>query len=199
MYILGLLSTGVSRLAAMALLLLALAIPVVAIGWPGLNWHRQLAEDVAIGLEQLGRARAGVGEERQQAEALAAVQVPTNLFLAPASETSQLAAVQARLVEISANQSLQLLSSSQLPARSDSGVRLLGVRVSFRAEMASVQRMLHAVEDAHPLLFVDAAELRAEIGPASSAPSGPIMIDAVLDVYGAGIPAGAQAADGASQ
>jgi hypothetical protein len=185
MAVLRLFSRVFSRMAALALLLAALILPAVAVGLPVLSQHRQLADDVADGTAKLARVEAALREERGLAQGLAGVAVADGIFVAGRDEAAQAAAVQARLVELAAAGQVQLLRSGQLAVRDVGGVEMIGTRITFHADMAAVQRMLHAIEGARPLLFVEVAELRAELGPASAGPEVAVLIDATLDVYGA--------------
>ena len=183
---------GVSRLirklAALALLTVAVGAPVLLIGWPALSHHQQLTDDVASGLAQLERMRAAIGQERRAGRAVAETPMPDNIFFEADTEPALLSLLQARLVEIAAAQKLQLLSSSQLPLRDDGQVKSIGVRMNFRADMVAVQRLLHAIEGNRPLLFVEVADLRAELAPASALANAAPQIDATLDVFGAAAP-----------
>lgn len=173
------------KLAALAVLAVAVAAPVLLIGWPALSHHQQLAQDVADGGSQLERMRAAIGAERRAGQAVADAPMPDNIFFEADAEPALASLLQARLVEIAAAQKLQLLSSSQLPLRDDGQVKSIGIRINFRADMAAVQRLLHAIEGNRPLLFVEIADLRAELSPASAPANAAPLIDATLDVFGA--------------
>ena len=184
---------GISRLlnklAALGLLLAALALPVLLVGLPVWSRHQQSADDVASGLADLGKLQAAVARERAARTGAAAVAQPDNIFFEADSELALQATLQARLVAIAQAEKLQLLSSSQLPAHASGEAKVTGVRVNFRTDMAAVQRMLHAIEGARPLMFVEVADLRAELAPASAPVDAAPMIDATLDVFGTASPA----------
>ena len=170
------------RLAALGLLLALLASPLL-LGWPALEQHRQLAEDMATGLTRLATLQAAIEQEHQAAAASARAPLPDRIVFEADGEQALVAAVQARLVEIAAAQNLQLLSSSQLPLREAGSGRALGVRIAVRAEMGAVQALLHRIESARPFLFVEVADFRADIPPAAAPDGTAPMIDTTLDVF----------------
>ena len=178
------------KLAALALLVAVLAAPVLLLGWPALARHQQSADDVAAGLAQLGTLQAAIERERSVAGGAAVTPAPEKIFFEAESEAALLAGLQARLVEIAAAEKVQLLSSSQLPVREDGDANAMGVRVTLRSDLVTVQHLLHAVESARPFMFVEVADLRSD-GLAEAAPVGTAqVIDATLDVFGVAAPAG---------
>lgn len=181
-------SRALQRLAALGLLAGGVAAPTLLIGWPALSRHQQLSDDVAAGLSNLAKMQVALGRERHALDGVALAPAVENIVFAGDGESALQAALQARLVDIAAAQKLQLLSSSQLALRETGGSRSFGVRISFRCEMEALQRLLHGIEAGRPFMFVEVADLRADLAPASAPAGTAPMIEATLDVFGAAAP-----------
>ncbi len=180
-----------SRLSALALLCLALAAPILLIGWPVLAQHQQLEDEIATGRDQLGRFQSAAQAEREAAKTVSSQPVSQDIFLGQGNDAALSAALQSRLVEIAAAQNVRLLSSSQLPARDEHGLRISGVRIELRTPIDGVQRILHAIESSRPILFVEVADLRADGVPAPDGQPSEPLLGTTLDVYGVAAPGNA--------
>jgi len=108
-------------------------------------------------------------------------------FLAGSEDSIIVADLQTRLSSLMAARNAELSSARALPAKSRDGLEYLGLGLQIRAEMKSIQEILHAIETGAPMLFVERAVLRLDeraAGRARSAESiAPMTLE--IDVYGA--------------
>jgi hypothetical protein len=110
-------------------------------------------------------------------------------FLAGPEDAIIVADLQTRLSALIAAHNGELSSARALPAQTHDGLAYLGLGLQIRAEMKSVQEILHAIETGRPLLFVERADLRldergAAAGRARNVESiAPMVLD--IAVYGA--------------
>lgn len=113
-------------------------------------------------------------------------------FLTGSSEATIGAELQARLRAVVTTNNSELLSAQALPSRKVGSLSVVGLRLQMRGPLDSIQRILHAVETAHPLLFVERAVLRQD--PAAMTSPARAGLDAVrlvvdLDITGMRWPA----------
>jgi len=109
-------------------------------------------------------------------------------FLAGAEDPIIVAELQTRLSSLIAARAGELNSAQSLQVRAKDGLDYLGLRLQFRAEMKSVQEILHAIESTRPLLFVERAALRLDDRGVADRGKGadsvaPMSVE--VDVYGA--------------
>jgi len=121
-------------------------------------------------------------------------------FLAGPEDAIIVADLQTRLSALIAARNAELSSARALPPKSRDGLDYLGLGLQIRAEMKSIQEVLHAIETGTPLLFVERADLRpdergAAAGRARNQESvAPMMLE--IAVYGAKWPSLAPAPGG---
>ena len=122
-------------------------------------------------------------------------------FLAGSEDSIIVADLQTRLSSLITARNAELNSARALPPKSRDGLEYLGVGLQIRAEMRSIQEVLHAIETGTPLLFVERAALRLDergmaAGRARNAESiAPMTLE--IDVYGAKWPSLTPAQGGA--
>ena len=122
-------------------------------------------------------------------------------FLTGPEDSIIVANLQTQLSSLITARNAELNSARALPPKSRDGLEYLGVGLQIRAEMRSIQEVLHAIETGTPLLFVERAALRldergAAAGRARSAESiAPMTLE--IDVYGAKWPSLTPAQGGA--
>jgi hypothetical protein len=122
-------------------------------------------------------------------------------FLAGPEDAIIVADLQTRLRSLITARNAELNSARALPPKSRDGLEYLGLALQIRAEMKSIQEVLHAIETGTPLLFVERADLRldergAAAGRARSAESiAPMTLE--VAVYGAKWPGFTPAPGGA--
>ena len=109
-------------------------------------------------------------------------------FLGGAEDPIIVAELQTRLSSLIAARAGELNSAQALQPKAKDGLDYLGLRLQFRAEMKSVQEILHAIETSAPLLFIERAALRlderggADRGKAADSVA-PMSVE--IDIYGA--------------
>jgi hypothetical protein len=102
------------------------------------------------------------------------------------NEGVAVANLQARLRIFAQTHGTVLRSIQGLPARSEGATRFIGARLDVSGTIQSVHRLVFAIEDSRPYLFVSNATLRMQqraINP--NAPASEPVIDAQLEVLGA--------------
>jgi hypothetical protein len=108
-------------------------------------------------------------------------------FLAGPEDSIIVANLQTRLSSLITARNAELSSARALSPKSRDGLEYLGLGLQIRAEMKSIQEVLHAIETGTPLLFVERAVLRLDERAASRAQNAESIAPMTLeiDVYGA--------------
>lgn len=182
------LRTIARRTLALAILLALLALP-----WFGLveplrarleQQDARIAQTVEIITRYRQIAAAGVPATAQDAAAEEA-----GLLLRGASPELAAADLQMRVGEMIAESGGKLRSVQVLPAQSESGLGKVTLRVDLQTDMAGLLGLLHTLETARPLLFVDMLGitgprlLRVPAGDGgTAAPNLPTVVDDALQV-----------------
>jgi hypothetical protein len=115
-----------------------------------------------------------------------ALENSVNEYLPGPNEGVAIANLQARLKSFAQTTGMMLRSIQGLPARTEGATRLIGARLDVSGTIQSVHRLVFAIEDVRPFLFINNATLRMPqhgMNP-NAAPSEPI-IEAQLEVLGA--------------
>jgi hypothetical protein len=122
-------------------------------------------------------------------------------FLAGPEDAIIVADLQTRLRSLITARNAELSSARALPPKSRDGLEYLGVGLQIRAEMKSIQEVLHSIEIGTPLLFVERADLRLdERGAAAGRARNPESVAPMtleIAVYGAKWPGFTPAPGGA--
>jgi hypothetical protein len=111
-----------------------------------------------------------------------ATDVPANEYLPGPNEGVAVANLQARLKTFAQLNGTMLRSIQGLPARSEGSIRWIGARLDVSGSIQSVHRLVFAIEDARPYLFIGNATVRMQQRAVN--PNEPV-IDAQLEVLGA--------------
>jgi hypothetical protein len=154
------------------------------------SWYDDNDQAISDGIHALALLKSVAAELRQARPDLS----PDSLeryrgdFLAAAEDPIILAELQTRLSSLIAARAGELNSAQSLQAKAKDGLDYLGLRLQFRAEMKSVQEILHAIETGTPLLFVERAALRLDDRGGADRGKGadsvaPMSVE--VDVYGA--------------
>ena len=152
-----------SKAAALAILATILVIVAGAIALPlwMLNRHYDAAvEGAATRLERYSRIvgmRDGLEQKALEIKALEA----THHFLKSASPALAAAELQEQAKVILDVNGGKLNSIQILPHKDDGLYRQVSVTLQLTAPLSAVKAMLHALESAHPYLFVDNFSIRA--------------------------------------
>ena len=103
------------------------------------------------------------------------------------SEAVVAASLQQTIGGMAAGQGVSLISSQVLPAKKLGSYDVITLRLQLSGALDQVHRLLHAIETAQPLLFVDRAVFRADVTRETSEATGiaAVRLIAELDVTGA--------------
>jgi general secretion pathway protein M len=173
---------------ALALGLLGLVAAVVWIGVVDPVKRRYDDNDQAItdGIGLLTGFKSAIAQGRQPGSEISASDLERYRgdFLAGPEDAIIVADLQTRLRSLITARSAELSSARALQPKSREGLEYLGVALQIRAEMKSIQEVLHAIETGRPLLFIERADLRLNDRGARNAESiAPMTLE--ISVYGA--------------
>lgn len=113
------------------------------------------AERIALG--RLEAASNVLAEAGTAATAQPASDQP--MVLQGASEARALSALQTLVAQLAGRHGVRPSTSRMLPILERDGLRLAGMQIDVRAPLATVQKLLHALETARPVLIVEALTL----------------------------------------
>jgi hypothetical protein len=77
---------------------------------------------------------------------------------------------------------VRILSARRLPDRERAPFKLTGLGITLVTDIESLQKLLHAMENGRPYLFVEAADFSSQ-GGANSTREGPPLIEVRLDIF----------------
>lgn len=179
------LSKLAARVAALGLLLLVPVVLYFGLVGPYFAHVAQLRETLhqerlLLGrLAQIASQEAGLPELERRA--LAARKSP--LFLSGASEALMTGNMQSRISELASAAGVRVRTTRALPPQNHDGLRLLGVQVQLAADIGRIQRILHSMEAATPMLFIKALHLAPSNSLADSAEEA--ILETRIDVFAA--------------
>lgn len=157
--------TPLSRIAALALLLFVVGLPLwIAAAALGEGWQAAVAD--------LRRQDAALAVRQAEAEAARAAGAATGLqgLILPAGPASAgTAALQRRLQGVVADAGGEVESVEPLPSDSAEGFRRITLRVQLRLDTPGLRAILHALEYGEPSVLVDNLTVRALTGRAVGA------------------------------
>jgi general secretion pathway protein M len=179
-----------SRAVALALLVGGVALFWLFVVAPIKTWSDDNEQAISDGIRTLSILKSVAAEARQASPNLS----PDSLeryrgdFLAGAEDPIIVAELQTRLSSLIAARAGELNSAQALQPKAKDGLDYLGLRLQFRAEMKSVQDILHAMETSTPLLFIERAALRLDDRAGADRGKGadsvaPMSVE--VDIYGA--------------
>jgi general secretion pathway protein M len=176
-----------SRIAALAVLALLLGLLHAGLIAPYLDYAGALDERVAIKSALLDRMRAMSDAPQPAAESAAAPDaLLARLLLPDISDAQAIAQMQDRLKHLAADHGIELQNIQVLPRAETSSLARLGVRLRGSADMAALERFLHAVEGAEPTLLIDNLRIQSRLarGTAPPPPGTAAPLDIQLDAIG---------------
>jgi hypothetical protein len=166
-------NSPLSRLAALALLLLVLAGLGLGAVAPLLRAYRvtlaALEEDLQSlkRYERVGRRGAAL---RRSIEALERDGAGAALWLPRGSDGAAVAALRNRLQRALNCTGARLIGLQPLPAEPVDGYRRVGLRLHFAADLDGLRRVLHALESGRPAAVLDNLSVRARPAAAAATP-----------------------------
>jgi hypothetical protein len=180
-----------SRAAALGVLGLLMAAIWLGAVDPIMSRYDDNDQAIADGVRTLAGFRSVIAQSRRAGVEMSAGDLDRHRgdFLAGPEDSIIVADLQTRLSALITARNAELSSARALPPKSRDGLEFLGLGLQIRAEMKSIQEVLHAIETGTPLLFVERADLRlddrgAAAGRTRNAESiAPMVLD--IAVYGA--------------
>ena len=151
-----------SKAAALAILVLVVAMVIGAIALPLWLFNRRYdtaVDDAAVRLELYSRIvgmRDGLQKKAAQVKLLEA----NHHFLKSASPALVVAELQEQTRAIIDANGGKLSSIQTLPHKDDGLYRQVSVALQLTAPLSAIKTMLHALESAHPYLFIDNFSIR---------------------------------------
>jgi hypothetical protein len=135
------------------------------------TWHDENDQAIADGIRLLAGFKSVIARDRQPGAASGASDLERYRgdFLAGPEDAIILADLQSRLRSLITARNAELSSARALAPKSRDGLEYLGLGLQIRAEMKSIQEVLHAIETGTPLLFVERADLRLDERGAAAA------------------------------
>ena len=172
-----------SRLAALGLLAVVVAVFAYVAGAPLMAQYRAIQAEIAATLQSLGVHRdAGRREAalRRTIDRLEESRSLDGLLLPRGSDGAAVAAMQAHTQSIIGDASARLTSALALPAESREGHRRIGLRLQFEADTEGLRRILHALESGRPAMVLDNLFIRGRTSRAIGAVN---PLDTRVDVF----------------
>lgn len=181
------LSPAVRRLAAVGLLMSAAVLFVLIAVVPYFNRLSQLQEQIEAERILLGRFRAVAAQRREIGgyDQAARAAAESAAYLKGETEALKAAGLQSTLSELANIARVRFYSTRALGQRERNDVRLIGVRVQFKADVEQLRGLLHRIEVNRPFLFVEAMQVQP-VGAFSERDTELAgLLDVRLDVFGA--------------
>ncbi len=148
--------TPASRLLAVCLLAVALAIAYAVIGSPLRAAYEDTLTRIGDQRRAIDQLRGTTARETALATALKSnADGPDDFLVAAATDSSAAALLQSRLQALIEENSAQLVSLEALDGESQGPFRAIRVRAQFATGHNGLQRILHALEDGRPVVFLD--------------------------------------------
>lgn len=135
--------------------------------------------------EMLARLK-GIAAYKPAEKPAPAAEAVANEYLPGPNEGVAIANLQARLKTFAQLNNTMLRSIQGLPARTEGSTRWIGARLDVSGPIQSVHRLVFAIEDARPYLFISNATVRMQQRATNpNTPSSEPVIEAQLEVLGA--------------
>jgi len=148
--------TPASRLLAVLLVAVTLAIAYTVIGWPLRAAYEETLVRIGDQRRALDLLRGTTARETALAAALNNnANGPESLLVAAATDSSAAALLQTHLQALIEENSAQLVSLEALEGEAQGPFRAIRVRAQFATGHDGLRRILHALEDGRPVVFLD--------------------------------------------
>lgn len=158
-----------SRLAALGLLLLLIAVLVAALAWPTWLLHKHYDNAIEESVDRLARYRRVAAMRPGIEQALSAVNAREARKYYWKGNTPALVAaeIQGTVTKIIESNNARIFSSQTLSSPDDgktTGPAKATISVQITAAIVPLQLILHAIESNEPYLFIDQLSVRANQG-----------------------------------
>jgi hypothetical protein len=124
------------------------------------------------------------GEVDRRSSALAGLD-KSGLYIVAANNEAAVAQLQAQLKELAARQETQVQSAAPLPFVEKDKLAMIGTRLDLSGPLSKVHRLIGAIEQAKPLLFIESAQVRRGAAGSQHKPSEEVVLDIQLEIYAA--------------
>jgi len=177
----------ISRIAALLLLVLAVALLPALLVAPYLAWRSDARAAIETERQLLGRYQALIDEARQLPDAPNGTvrQQTARLFLSGATDAARAATLQGRLSDLARQEGVRFDSVRGLPLRDRDDLRMLGAELRFGVRIDALQRFLVALERAEPVLVVEALHITAPSAGGATRGNDNARLEIKLDVLAA--------------
>lgn len=178
---------SIQRLAAVGLLLAVIWIAIGGAIAPAAEGFIDDRQSIERSEELIGRYRQLAAQMPAIEQQLAALRQGTAArgFITAASASLASAKLQGEVQQLVAGAGVTLTSSQTMPVRDQDGFRLISLQFEFQTDAAGLVRLLHRIETATPVLFVDALSIRVpETGQPLRIQSGQPAVAAHMKVFG---------------
>lgn len=161
-----------SRIAALCLLIVVMAIFGLVLGLPLVREYRLALADVERyrvaldGYQHIAQREANL---RQWIESLKRNRSLKEVVLPSGSDSGATAAIQDRVQSIIGSAGAWLTSVQPLPATPDDGHRRIGLRVAFATDIRALRDILYALEHERPVMILDNVFIHARTSRAVGA------------------------------
>ncbi|TDG15238.1 hypothetical protein E2F43_03110 [Seongchinamella unica] len=155
------LSPGMSRLTAVGLLLLLLLFLVLYLLVPLWRYYAESSKELSIKRHQLAQYEYLLGNEERIDEELARIDgTETGDLFLPGSKASIASANLREVVADAVRESGgELISSREYEAEAIDSTTAIGLQLQVRGEVGNLVQLLHRIESARPVIFVDELDL----------------------------------------
>lgn len=179
-------SKPLRRIAALAILVLLVMGAWQLVVQPVVSRLADVRERIETERTLLGRLQVA---ESEMAVAVSnrpsATASPPIVHLQGRSEAIALAGLQANVTAVAAGQGARPQTTRMLPVVERDELRFAGIHIEVAATIEVVQRILHALESAQPVLFVEQLTLEPVAALALASGAEPGQLRAVMQIYGA--------------
>lgn len=152
------LSPSTSRFAALSLLLVAILVPIFYLFIPLATYYSEQSDEITLLQRRLAtydyliNHENTIDEELRKIEALG---VEGDIFLKGTKTAIASANLRELVNEAVKRSGGQLVSSQEYEASSIPSAMSIGLRVQVSGEVANIVQLLHDLEDARPVIFID--------------------------------------------
>jgi general secretion pathway protein M len=174
---------------ALALLILLAAIGIIYLGVVGpllgdYGTTQASIEEMRNAIERYRRVGAELPARRAELTALRQSAASSEGFLQGTNDALVAAQIQNRIKSLVEAGRGDLKSTQVIPTQDEGKYRRVTVRAQMNIDIAGAQRVLHGIETASPLLFLDNLDIRSRIGERRRATADESSLDVRFDVYG---------------
>ncbi|MDD5402907.1 MAG: type II secretion system protein GspM [Sulfuricella sp.] len=154
-----------SKTLALALLVLVFVSAVLALALPMMAVHRHYDAAIEQLVDRMARYRRIIAMTPGLKAGLERVKARNGrkFYLKNAAPALAAAEIQEIAKTIIEAQSGKLTSIQIIPHKDDGGYRQVGVNLQFSGSIASIQKILYALETRQPYLFVDNLSIRSRL------------------------------------